>query len=184
MKKSIKEFTIYRKNLPHWQIPGSVYFVTFRTCKKLILDEISKKLLYDNILHYSTKYYKLYCFVIMPDHVHLIIQPKEVTQNEYYPLSRIMQAIKGYSAKRIKYHLINKSIANEENIKLRSKIRKNEILDNEIPKHIFQSESFDRIIRDEAELQEKMNYIMNNPVKWDLIENGYEYKWFFVSNDL
>jgi len=27
----VKEFRIYRRNLPHWERPESIYFITFRT---------------------------------------------------------------------------------------------------------------------------------------------------------
>ncbi len=32
----VNEFRIYRKNLPHWEGPGSVYFITFRTAMDII----------------------------------------------------------------------------------------------------------------------------------------------------
>ena len=50
-------------------------------------------------------------------------------------------------------------------------------------KHIFQSESFDRIIRNEKELSEKMNYILNNSVKRGLIDIGSNYKWYYLEED-
>ena len=33
----VKEFRIYKRNLPHWEVPWSVYFVTFRTTIDFIL---------------------------------------------------------------------------------------------------------------------------------------------------
>ncbi len=44
---------------------------------------------------------------------------------------------------------------------------------------IWQHENFDRIIRDEQELFENMNYIINNPVETGLVENPDDYKWLF-----
>ena len=42
---------------------------------------------------------------------------------------------------------------------------------------VGQDENYDRVIRDEDEFLEKINYIANNPIKADLA-NGYEdYKW-------
>jgi len=35
-------------------------------------------------------------------------------------------------------------------------------------------------VRDEHELIEKMNYIMNNPVKLGLVENPEDYKWLYL----
>ena len=44
---------------------------------------------------------------------------------------------------------------------------------------IWQHENFDRIIRDKEELFEKMNYIINNPVKASIAESHDTYKWLF-----
>ncbi|MCX6152726.1 MAG: transposase [Candidatus Kapabacteria bacterium] len=166
-RNAIREFVTTRRNLPHWQNPGSIYFITFRTYNKLILNSTSKQIIYDNIIHYSKFDYDLFSFVIMPDHVHIILQPKEIETNKYVNLSKIMQAIKGYAAKQILKHLIQMG-----------KHAQTEV--SELPiKHIFQAESFDRIIRNDEELFEKMNYILNNPVKRGLIENGYNYKCYW-----
>ncbi len=47
---------------------------------------------------------------------------------------------------------------------------------------IFQPENFDRIIRDENEYYEKINYLANNPVKSGLVEHPHDYKWLFYVN--
>ncbi|MBM2814455.1 MAG: hypothetical protein HW421_1217 [Ignavibacteria bacterium] len=101
----IIDFTFHQRNLPHWQNPGSIYFITFRTYKNLILDDISKQIIYENIIYYGKLFYKLLSFVIMPDHIHIILQPNEIEKNIYVNLSKIMQAIKGYAAKQIIKHL-------------------------------------------------------------------------------
>ena len=47
-----------------------------------------------------------------------------------------------------------------------------------VPPKVWLDENYDRIIRDNNEFQEKMNYIINNPAKTNLVEaakiiNGY-----------
>ena len=91
----------------------------------------------------------------MPDHVHIVLKPLEFKRNEFYNLSEINHSIKSYSANEI-----NK-------------------LENQKKRIVWQHESWDRIIRNEEELLEKMNYILNNPIKRGLVENGYEYKWYY-----
>lgn len=153
--KEISEFTINRRNLPHWQLPGVFYFITFRT-KNLILNDFEKDIIYESIIMYDKMKYNLISFVIMPDHIHLILKPLEKNPSKFYNLSEIMHSIKSFSAHKIS----------------NSGIEKNN--------HIFQHESFDRIIRNEAELYEKMVYIYNNPIKKALSdENGF-YKWYYV----
>jgi len=48
-----------------------------------------------------------------------------------------------------------------------------------IGKPIWQHENFDRTIRDKEELFEKMNYIINNPVKAGIAESHDKCKWLF-----
>jgi len=159
----VQAFKSTHRNLPHWQEPGRVYFITFRTYKNLQLDEQSKQIIFNNIIHYSKIKYKLYSFVIMNDHVHIILQPNEIEPGKYINLSEIMHSIKSFTAKKIIKHLQYEWT--ETTV---------------LPEKIFQSESYDRIIRTEDELKEKMNYIHNNPIKKGLCEDGYNYKWFYV----
>jgi REP element-mobilizing transposase RayT len=152
--EKIHEFEIKRRNLPHWQQPGGVYFLTFRT-NHLILNDIQKDIVHNHILKHNKSKYILYSFVIMPDHVHLVLQPLDLL-GRFYSLAEIMQSIKGGSSREI-------------NIKFNSTGFQN-----------WQKESFDRIIRNEKEFNEKLEYIKNNPVKNGLIDNGLDYKWFFL----
>jgi hypothetical protein len=79
----------------------------------------------------------------MPDHVHLILQPKEQESGQWWSLSAILHSVKSFTANQI----------------------------NKLLKHkgsVWQDESFDRIVRDEEEFLEKWNYIRNNPVKREL----------------
>ncbi|RKY86894.1 hypothetical protein DRQ09_05410 [candidate division KSB1 bacterium] len=48
-----------------------------------------------------------------------------------------------------------------------------------IDRQIWQHENFDRIIRNEEEFFEKMNYILNNPVKSGLVDKPGKYKWLY-----
>lgn len=119
----------------------------------------------------------------MPDHVHIILQPIEINQGQYINLSLIMQAIKGFASKQIIKHI------NIMNTQTGTSVPPKTIADTQtgasvLPiKHIFQSESFDRIIRNKEELNEKMNYILNNPVKNGLIDNGFNYNWYYLNKE-
>ncbi len=89
----------------------------------------------EHIIESNNKYYLLYAVIVMPDHVHVIFKP---TQN--YILKRIMGGIKGVSAYKVN--------------KLRG-----------TKGQLWQDESFDRIVRDLDELNEKLIYMFNNPIK-------------------
>ena len=151
----VKEFKTYRRNLPHWQSPGSVYFITFRTYKDVVLSEDARDIVLDSILFWKDKKFSLYGAVVMPDHIHLILQPLEKSQQCFYSLAEILHSIKSYSAKKVN-QLSGKSGV------------------------VWLDENFDRIVRDDEELLEKMTYIKNNPVKTGLVEKAADYKWLFI----
>jgi len=81
--------------------------------------------------------------------------------NPLEPLPKIMHSIKSFTA-----HAINK-MSNSKGT-------------------VWLNENYDRVIRDENELLEKINYIANNPIKANLAkeiasQNGYPfYKWLYI----
>lgn len=149
----MKELKITKRNLPHWTLEHSVYFITFRTSKG-ILSEKEKTILFDHIKNGHKNFYTLHSLVIMPDHVHLIIEC-----NKGYPLPRIMKGIKGVSA-----YKINKA-----------RCTKGEL---------WQQESFDRIIRNEKEYNQKTLYIYYNPFKKGLTAEPENYPWWYFNEEI
>lgn len=114
------------------------------------LSDSERSLALDHIRSGHDKFYLLAVVVVMPDHVHLILKP-----NTGFTLSRVMKDIKGVSANRL-----NQARRTSGNI--------------------WQAESFDRIVRDEQEFQEKLQYMLDNPVKAGLAATGWEYDgWYF-----
>jgi REP element-mobilizing transposase RayT len=144
---------IRRRNLPHWTVGGSTYFITFRTSHSLLSPE-ERRLLIDHLHLGNDKYYQLAAAVVMPDHAHLLLRPLPG-----FTLSRIMRGIKGAAARKI----------NQRRHSSRS---------------VWQDESWDRIVRDAAELDEKLQYMLNNPVKAGLVKEIQEYDAWFCNADL
>jgi putative transposase len=147
------ELFICRRNLPHWQLAGSTYFVTFRL-KEGLLSKTERRIVSDAIKHFHQIRYWVTAAVVMADHVHLLLQPFSNESGEEVSISKILQSIKGFSAREI-----NKARAAKGSL--------------------WQDESFDRIIRDYDEYLEKWNYIRNNPVKSELCQapEDYPYLW-------
>jgi REP element-mobilizing transposase RayT len=152
--KTAKEFRIYRRNLPHWEIPGNAYFISFNTTSGFILVDEAKDIALNAIKFHQGKKYELYACVVMTTHVHIIIMPLEESAGSFFSLAQIMHSIKSYSANQIQ-----------------STLGKNG--------NIWLDENYDRIIRDDNDFYEKMNYIMNNPVKTGIFEKPEDYKWLF-----
>ena len=99
----------------------------------------------------------LKAIVVMPDHVHMILTPLVNDKaSAVYPLAQITKAIKSTSA-----HLINRRLG-----------RKGQI---------WQEESFDRVLRSSEKLDEKVDYILTNPVRKGLVSSPEEYDWTWVA---
>ena len=147
----INPLTVTRRNLPHWRRNGATYFITFRVlCRELTSAE--RDLLHQHMLAGNGRFYDLVASVIMPDHVHLLLQP-----TRGYDLAHIMKGIKGASARQI-----------------------NSARDARGP--LWQDESWDRLMRDEAEHHEKLKYMLDNPVKRGLIADGWDWPWWYLSD--
>ncbi len=142
------------RNLPHFQTPGRTYFVTFRLQQKgTTLTPPERDIAFDACCYWDGKKLTLHGVVVMPDHVHLLITPLETSRGMCAALGEITHSIKRLSAREI-----NKLRGAEGSLWL--------------------DESFDRIMRNEKEFLETLDYIANNPVKHGLAEWG-RYPWYW-----
>lgn len=77
--------------------PGT-YFVTTATAqrRRLFQRHATAELFVETLQHYRREgHYKLHAFVVMPDHIHLLLTPQEIT------LERAMMLIKGGFSRRL-----------------------------------------------------------------------------------
>jgi REP element-mobilizing transposase RayT len=141
---------IRRRNLPHLNVPGATYFITFRCNREL--SPAARDVVFGTILACHQKKLDLDAAVVMPDHVHLIFRLLEA-----HELSQVLHHIKGSSARQI-----------------------NLMLQRRGP--VWSDESFDHIIRQTEELEEKLQYIRQNPVKRGLVDHPDAYQWSFIKS--
>src|SRR6185312_344805 len=145
-------------NLPHIQSPGRIYHLTFRT-QGVELSEAARKAALDACLHWNGKKAEVHACVVMPDHVHLLLTPVTIAdQSTSVSLTELLHSIKSYSANQINKLLRRKG-------------------------SLWQDESFDRYIRSDADLEEKYNYIRDNPVKAGLVERFEDYRFLYLQYD-
>ncbi len=93
----------------------------------------------------------------MPDHVHLMLRPSEREPGLWWDLATVLQGIKGGSARRINQVLRTNGT-------------------------VWQKETFDRVVRDQAEFEEKWNYMLENPLRAGLIDDPDRYVFFIDPN--
>jgi putative transposase len=196
----------YRRRLPHLQIEGGTYFVTFRLKNSLPIEVVKhlsqefdriKKLpsekietekhrwfeKFDNYLdqalsgenylsnshvasvveeaiyYRDTKIYDLISFCIMPNHVHLICRPLEKERDKFYSLTEILHSLKRHTAR-------------QSNIILKRS------------GSFWLDESYDHVIRDEAELERTIKYVLYNPVKAKLVNEQKDWAWAYCKYDM
>ncbi|HET7626038.1 MAG TPA: alanine--tRNA ligase [Verrucomicrobiae bacterium] len=150
-----------KRRLPHFERPWGKYMVTFSTREKRQLTPAERDIVLKSVLYaHEHRQYQLFAACVMPDHVHLLFEPQIKEQDKegkpiFWSLGEIMHGIKSTTA-----HRINKA-ANVTGV------------------HVWEEESFDRLMRSDADLEEKFHYLCRNP--WDngvvsLTEN-YQWLW-------
>ncbi len=171
MENKIKQQ--FRKIIRHYNIPCHAHFLTFSCYQQLPL--LSRKRtrywLIDAIKGAKKKHkFALWAYVIMPEHVHILVSPlvKE------YNISLFLKTLKQSVARKAKHYLKenNPDLLNNLTIKRG-------------PKNVFRfwqtGPGYDRNINSENELFEKINYIHYNPVRRELVLTPQEWKWSSAS---
>jgi putative transposase len=91
----------FKKRIPRLEKPKGRYFITFVTWKRLELTSEAQQVVLDACKFFHEQRYELFAVVIMPDHVHILIQPFLKSETEYWSIGSILHSIKSYSSKQI-----------------------------------------------------------------------------------
>ncbi len=134
----------------------SIYFITSTTIEWIPV--FTNEKYFDIIIntikfHQTNSDLKIYCYVILDNHFHLIISSKN--------LSKIIASIKSYAAKEVinqltidkKEWLLNQLSFFKKRYKVRSKYQ------------LWQEGFYPKLIETDIVLKQKSEYIHNNPVK-------------------
>jgi REP element-mobilizing transposase RayT len=101
----------------------------------------------DALRHFDGRRYKLLAWVIMPNHVHVMVE-----QMAGYPLGDVIHAWKSFTAKEA-----NKQLGASGSF--------------------WEPDYFDRFIRDQAHFDIAVHYIHENPVKAGLVASAEGWQW-------
>ncbi|MBI4570090.1 MAG: transposase, partial [Planctomycetes bacterium] len=104
----------------------------------------------ETLRHFDGERYDLHAWVVMPNHVHAVVTPREG-----HTLSAILHSWKSFTA-----HETHR-VAQASRLQL------------QLPKGgaFWQRESYDHLVRDEADFQRVCEYTVQNPVKAGLCQN-------------
>lgn len=203
-KLSFREF--YKRRLPHIQIAGATYFITFRLANSLPPEALNRlaeekqriiklpenkkesahrewfekyddyldqalhgdlhlkneqvaDMVAESILFRDGKVYDLISYCIMLNHAHLVCSPLEKLTGTHFGLTEILHSLKRHTAREA-----NKTLQRSGTF--------------------WQDESYDHFIRDEAELERIVKYVLYNPVKAKLVKEQIDWKWIYCKFEM
>ena len=162
-----------RKTIRHYNIPGHAHFLTFSCYQKLPLlnRDRTRNWLIETIIEAKEKYqYALWAYVIMPEHVHLLVCPK--VQN--YDISLFLKTLKQSVARQAKHFLEESSRDWLDKLTVKRGARK-------VFRFWQAGPGYDRNITSKDELFEKIHYMHKNPVRRGLVSTPQEWKWSSAS---
>ena len=146
--------TSYKPRIPRLEIPAGTYFINFALLERNIkMLSAEREIVFKLIREGHRDKYILNAVVVMPDHVHMVLQA--VAGGEPVALPKIMHRIKGYSAL-----LVNRMRGTNGTLW--------------VPRY------YNRLIFSEYELTQKLEYIFNNPRKAKIVANpnDYPFLWY------
>ena len=129
------------------------------------------------IRHWDGKRWRVYAYVVMPDHVHVLAQPLRKGDG-VWDLAELMHGIKSYSAHQIAKARADRRDAGPTDAGPTDSAEGG----TNVPPvgRIWQDERYDRLVRDEEEFAEKWHYIANNPVKNGIAATAGDYRWLYL----
>ncbi len=116
------------------------------------------ELVCNSLHHLDHAKYLLDAFCVMPNHAHLVCTPLQISEGKYHAIGGIMHSLKRYTA-----------------------LNANEILGRE--GEFWQHENYDHVVRDEAEFNRIVAYVLNNPVHAGLVARPENWKWSYCRMD-
>ncbi len=148
-----KNFSIWRGRLPHWRADGVLYYVTFRHRRPL--EDKEQVALFQSLFRRGANQRELLALVVMPEYSEMIFSMRENLDGKAKEFSKFVEQAKNATAKRIM-----KSTGERYSP--------------------FYFESFDRIVRDESELGEKLQAMTEAPYLAGLVEEGRDFATMYV----
>ena len=155
-----------RKEMKRYEEPNHLRFLTFSYYQQLPLfqDDWAKDIFVDCLgIQRKRSGFHLIAWVVMPDHVHLLLWPKLPE----YPVSKVLWGLKRDVARRVVSGFRDRESSMLEQIL------------NPHRQHQFwqRGGGHDRNIFSEDEIREKIDYINMNPVRKGLVEAPVEWVW-------
>lgn len=132
----------------------SIYFVTFCTWERLELSPAARQVVMETCQYFHEERYVIFAGVVMPDHVHLFIQPLPKDSGKLWTIGSILHSIKGFSRKQIPSVMPHLG-------------------------KLWQDGRHESLVVGDRQFQATVNYIYQNPIAANLVQasEAYPYYW-------
>ena len=118
-----------------------------------------REIIQESFHHFDGVRYTLLGYCIMPNHVHVLISPMVQEDGNIFSTSHIVYTWKRYTA-----NAINKVLGKRGNL--------------------WQKECYDSLVKDKAGLGRVLEYIVNNPVKANLVKDWRDWKGTYMRDGI
>lgn len=158
-----------RKRLKRWEIDGQSRFVTF-SCERrlpLLRNPAIADLTVTALAKMRSEHaLSIFAWVVMPEHVHLLVRPASGGEVEH-------------ALRSLKTSVARQTLARWR--ELEAPILNRLGPDGRAPRFWLKGGGFDRNIRDAGEFRRTVQYIHRNPVERGLVEEPEQWRWSSVS---
>ena len=206
MKNNLAFREFYKRRLPHIQIAGATYFITFRLANSLPLEALTKlaeekqkiaKLPEGQKMSAHQDWFANYDdYLDMALHGSLYLKKEQiadmVADSIQFRDGKVYDLIT-FCIMPNHVHLVFTPLIKEKNtyfslteilhsLKRRTAREANKILQRQ--GSFWQDESYDHFIRDEVELERIVKYVLYNPVKANLVREQSDWKWSYSKYEI
>jgi putative transposase len=159
-----------RKRVKHFHEPGDLHELTFSCYEQLPLlaEDTARKQLCESIDRAVTGgAYRLVAFVLMPEHVHLLVDPTSAEP----AIDKLLYAIKRPFSHRMKLHF--EAVASRWRDRLTVRDRPGKLAF----RFWQEGPGYDRNLSGSSAIVAAIDYIHRNPVRRGLVERARDWKW-------
>ncbi|MEW4531529.1 transposase [Maioricimonas sp. JC845] len=160
----------HRKQIRHFHEPGHLHELTFSCVhRRPLLTTDARMRMLARCLDQATsrEHFQLVAFVFMPEHVHLLVNPRGATPN----ISRFLARIKQPFSKWIRGTLESGSDDDLQNLPVTERQGRKSI-------RFWQAgPGFDRNIYSREAIEASIHYIHENPVRRNLVLQAVDWQW-------
>jgi hypothetical protein len=150
-----KNLNIWYGRLPHWRAEDVTYYVTFRHSREL--DAVERGMLLNAMLRSDGRRWDLLILCVLPERTEALFTIRDRPSGEAYELSDVVEKSKAKVGKMIQKRTGERYPP-------------------------FYGESYDRIVRDQIEFEDRFQEILESPVSAELVEAAEDYDALWVPN--